>query len=190
MRLGRYEGQAPSVDPLAKPNGGIALTGAFATGPGDAFDATTGIGVRVQAGGALDRTFAWSSSECDPTASGKVTCQTPDPREQATFRPIPRAAGQYGYDLVHERTHDGRPLRILTVVDEYTRECLAIRVSRRLCSEDVLQQLTDLFVARGTPQYLRSDNGPEPTATAVREWLAHGGVTTLFIEPGSPWENG
>jgi len=96
----------------------------------------------------------------------------------------------WAYDFVHERTHDGRPLRLLTVVDEYTRECLAIRVGRRLCAEDVLQQLTDLFVARGTPQYLRSDNGPELTATAVREWLARVGVTTLFIEPGSPWENG
>jgi transposase InsO family protein len=96
----------------------------------------------------------------------------------------------WAYDFVHERMHDGRALRLLTVVDEYTRECLAIRVGRRLCSEDVLQQLTALFVARGTPQYLRSDNGPELTATAVREWLARVGVTTLFIAPGSPWENG
>src|SRR5262249_58902795 len=69
-------------------------------------------------------------------------------------------------------------------------ECLAIRVARRLRSEDVLQQLTELFVARGTPAYLRSDNGPELTASAVREWLARVGVTTLFIEPGRPWENG
>jgi len=96
----------------------------------------------------------------------------------------------WAYDFVHERTHDGRALRLLTVVDEYTRECLAIRVARRLTSEDVLQQLTELFVARGTPTCLRSDNGPELTATAVREWLARVGVTPLFIEPGSPWENG
>ena len=96
----------------------------------------------------------------------------------------------WAYDFVHERTHDGPALRLLTVVDEYTRECLAIRVARRLRSEDVLQQLTELFVARGTPAYLRSDNGPELTASAVREWLARVGVTTLFIEPGSPWENG
>jgi putative transposase len=94
------------------------------------------------------------------------------------------------HDFVHERTHDGQALRMLTVVDEYMRECLAIRVARRLCSEDVLQQLTELFVARGAPAYLRSDNGPELTATAVREWLARVGVTTLFIAPGSPWENG
>jgi transposase InsO family protein len=96
----------------------------------------------------------------------------------------------WAYDFVHERTHDGRALRFLTVVDEYTRECLAIRVARRLTSEDVLQQLTELFVARGTPACLRSDNGPELTATAVREWLARVGVTPLFIAPGSPWENG
>jgi putative transposase len=96
----------------------------------------------------------------------------------------------WAYDFVHERTHDGQALRMLTVVDEYTRECLAIRVARRLSSEDVLLQLTELFVARGTPAYLRSDNGPELTAIAVREWLARVGVTTLFIEPGSPWENG
>jgi len=96
----------------------------------------------------------------------------------------------WAYDFVHERTHDGRALRLLTVVDEYTRECLAIRVARRLTSEDVLQQLTELFVARGTPTCLRSDNGPELTATAVREWLARVGVTPLFIAPGSPWENG
>ena len=88
------------------------------------------------------------------------------------------------------KQHDRRALRWLTVVDEYTRECLAIRVARRLTSEDVLQQLTELFVARGTPACLRSDNGPELTATAVREWLARVGVTLLFIEPGSLWENG
>ena len=76
------------------------------------------------------------------------------------------------------------------MVDEYTRECLAIRVARRLTSEDVLQQLTELFVARGTPACLLSDNGPELTATAVRKWLARVGVTPLFIGPGSPWENG
>ena len=71
----------------------------------------------------------------------------------------------WAYDFVHERTHDGQALRLLTVVDEYTRECLAIRVARRLRSDDVLQQLTELFVVRGTPAYLRSDNGPELTAS-------------------------
>ena len=96
----------------------------------------------------------------------------------------------WSYDFVSERTHDGRPLRLLTIVDEYTRECLSIDVARRLRSDDVLARLTALFVQRGPPTYVRSDNGPEFTATAVRSWLRRLGVTTLFIEPGSPWENG
>ena len=96
----------------------------------------------------------------------------------------------WAYDFVHARTHDGRPVRMLTLVDEYTRECLSIDVARRLSSEDVLERLTWLFVTRGVPKYLRSDNGSEFTCTAVRSWLAKVGVATLFIEPGSPWENG
>ena len=96
----------------------------------------------------------------------------------------------WSYDFVFERTPDGRPLRMLTLVDEFTRECLAIDVARRLDSEDVLERLEALFVSRGTPRFLRSDNGPEFTAKAVREWLGRLGVDTLFIEPGSPWENG
>jgi transposase InsO family protein len=96
----------------------------------------------------------------------------------------------WSYDFVFDRTHDGRPLRMLTLVDEYTRECLAIDVARRLDSEDVLERLTERFVTRGTPAYIRSDNGSKFTAESVREWLGHLGVKTLFIEPGSPWENG
>jgi putative transposase len=93
-------------------------------------------------------------------------------------------------DFVMDRTHDGRAIRLLTVIDEYTRECLAIEVQRRLSSQDVLDLLRDLFVRRGTPEYIRSDNGPEFTSKAVREWLGRIAVKTLFIEPGSPWENG
>jgi len=96
----------------------------------------------------------------------------------------------WSYDMVFDRTHDGRPLRILTIVDEYTRECLALDVGRRLTSEDVLQRLEYLFILRGAPVYIRSDNGPEFTATAVRRWLQRLEVQTLFIEPGCPWENG
>lgn len=96
----------------------------------------------------------------------------------------------WSYDFVFDRTHDGRPIRMLTIVDEFTRECLAIDVERRLSSEDVLDRLADLFVRQGTPEYLRSDNGPEFTARAVREWLQKVKVGTLFIERGSPWENG
>ena len=96
----------------------------------------------------------------------------------------------WSYDFVADRTSDGRAFRMLTLIDEYSRECLAIDVARRLTSEDVLERLSDLFVRRGVPAYLRSDNGSEFTATKVRDWLARVGVTTLFIEPGSPWENG
>jgi transposase InsO family protein len=88
------------------------------------------------------------------------------------------------------RTHDGRVFRLLTMLDEYSRECLAIDVARKLNSEDVLERLTDLFILRGVPAYIRSDNGSEFTAQAVRKWLSGVGVKTLFIEPGSPWENG
>ena len=96
----------------------------------------------------------------------------------------------WAYDFVQDRTHDGRRFRMLTVIDEYTRECQAIVVARRLTSDDVLQALTDLFVERGPPDHIRSDNGPEFVAKVVRGWLGRVGVTTLFIEPGSPWENG
>ena len=96
----------------------------------------------------------------------------------------------WAYDFVADRTQDGRRLKMLTVLDEYSRECLAIVVARRLQSDDVLQTLSELFVQHGPPANIRSDNGPEFTATVVREWLRQLAVKTLFIEPGSPWENG
>lgn len=96
----------------------------------------------------------------------------------------------WSYDLVAARTYDGRPFRILVILDEYTRECLAMLVERRIGSQDVIDQLFNLFIFRGIPEYIRSDNGPEFTARAVRAWLNRLGVATLFIEPGSPWENG
>jgi transposase InsO family protein len=96
----------------------------------------------------------------------------------------------WAYDFVSARTHDGLPLRMLVIVDEFTRECLSIDVARSLTSDDVLERLAWLMATRGVPQHLRSDNGPEMTAKVVRDWLAKVGVTTLYIEPGSPWENG
>jgi putative transposase len=96
----------------------------------------------------------------------------------------------WSYDFVQDRTQEGRPIRMLTVIDEFTRRCLAIVVARRLRSDDVLQCLTDLFVAHGPPEHIRSDNGPEFVACNVRGWLGRIGVKTLYIEPGSPWENG
>jgi putative transposase len=96
----------------------------------------------------------------------------------------------WAYDFVQDRTKDGRSFKMLTVIDEFTRECLAIRVERKLKSIDVLETIADLFLLKGTPAYIRSDNGPEFTAKLVREWLSRVGSDTLFIEPGSPWENG
>ena len=96
----------------------------------------------------------------------------------------------WSYDFVADRTHDGRPIKMLTVIDEFSRESLAILVERRLNADDVLHCLTDLFVTHGPPEHIRSDNGPEFTAQAVRPWLERTGVPTLFIEPASPWESG
>jgi len=94
----------------------------------------------------------------------------------------------WSYDFMEERTTDGRKFR--NIIDEYTRECLLARVERRLNSRDVIDALFELFILRGIPEHIRSDNGAEFTARAVRKWLGELGVKTLFIEPGSPWENG
>ena len=96
----------------------------------------------------------------------------------------------WSYDFVSTRTHDGRALKLLTVLDEYTRECVAIKVARKIRAHDVLEVLAELFAHHGPPEHLRSDNGPEFTAKLVRRWLGRLGVQTLYIEPGSPWENG
>ena len=89
-----------------------------------------------------------------------------------------------------DRTRDGRPIRMLTVIDEYTRECLAIEVDRHISSINVLEKLEELFIQRGHPDYIRSDNGVEFAGRYLRRWLSLKGVQTLYIEPGSPWENG
>ena len=96
----------------------------------------------------------------------------------------------WSYDFVHHRTDDGKAFRTLNILDEFSRECLAIRIKRKLNSTDVIDALTDLFILRGVPAYIRSDNGPEFIAEAVRRWIAAVGAQTAYIEPGSPWENG
>jgi transposase InsO family protein len=96
----------------------------------------------------------------------------------------------WSYDFVQDRTHEGSPFRILNIIDEYSRECLVARVERRLSHQEVLEELTWLFCTRGLPAYIRSDNGPEFTAERVRDWLSRLHVGPLFIEKGSPWENG
>ena len=96
----------------------------------------------------------------------------------------------WSYDFVEDRTHDGRKVRMLNVVDEFTRECLAIRVARKLKAIDVIDVLSDLFILRGVPGHIRSDNGPEFIAQTVRDWIGAVGAKTAYIAPGSPWENG
>lgn len=96
----------------------------------------------------------------------------------------------WSYDFVSATTHDGRGLRLLTLIDEHTRECLAIRVARSINSLEVIETFADVMLQRGVPEYIRSDNGPEMTAKVMRTWLASIGTRTLYIAPGSPWENG
>ena len=101
-----------------------------------------------------------------------------------------RANHVWSYDFVSAMTHDGRTLRMLTLIDEYTRECLAIRVARRLGRYEVIEALADVMLLRGVPEHIRSDNGPEFVAKDLRKGLGSVGTGTLYIEPGSPWENG
>jgi putative transposase len=96
----------------------------------------------------------------------------------------------WSYDFMVERTTDGRAFRVLNIIDEFTRESLSGKVNRKISSQDVIDELFNLFIFRGIPEHIRSDNGPEFTAKVLRTWLNHLGVKTLFIEPGSPWENG
>lgn len=96
----------------------------------------------------------------------------------------------WAYDFVQVRLNNRRPVRLLTIIDEYTRKCLAILAQRSIRSSDVIETLTELMTSRGVPEHIRSDNGPEFTARAVWEWLGGVGAKTLYIKPGSPWENG
>jgi transposase InsO family protein len=96
----------------------------------------------------------------------------------------------WSYDFVEDRTHDGRKYRMLNVIDEFTHECLAIRVARQLKATDVIDVLSALFILRGVPGHIRSDNGPEFVAKSVQAWIGAVGAKTAYIAPGSPWENG
>ena len=96
----------------------------------------------------------------------------------------------WSWDFVMDRTNDGRPIKILTLIDEYTKEALAIYPARRIRSQDVIDIFADVMVERGVPEYIRSDNGPEMVSKTLRGWLSRVGATTLYITPGSPWENG
>jgi transposase InsO family protein len=106
-----------------------------------------------------------------------------------TRRPAQHINQVWSYDFVMDQTADGKRLKLLPVVDEFTRECLAIEVERSLKAQDVVSTLKYLFELRGTPRFIRSDNGPEFIAETVKAWLKESGSETLYIEPGSPWQN-
>jgi transposase InsO family protein len=109
----------------------------------------------------------------------------------STIRLRPERANHvWSYDFVVDQTRDGRPIKMLTVIDEFTRECLAITVKRRITSAEVIEAMAELFLARGTPEFIRSDNGPEFIAEPLRRWLKSLEISPLYIHPGSPWENG
>jgi transposase InsO family protein len=95
----------------------------------------------------------------------------------------------WSYDFAMDSSEDGRRVKVLPVVDEYSRECLSLEGQRSITTSGVIDTLSRLFIERGEPDYIRSDNGPEFIAEALKEWLAVSGVKTLYIEPGSPWEN-
>jgi transposase InsO family protein len=96
----------------------------------------------------------------------------------------------WAWDFIHDRTAGGGPLKWLTIVDEFTRECLALKVERSIKADQVKDELIRLFMVRGVPDHIRSDNGPEFIARAIRSWLERAEVKTLYVEPGAPWENG
>ena len=96
----------------------------------------------------------------------------------------------WSWDFVHDRTDNGSSLKMLTLIDEYSRECLKIQVARKLRSSEVLNALVEVMAGRRVPKYLRSDNGPEFIAGEVQQWLRDMGIGTIYIEPGSPWQNG
>ncbi len=109
-----------------------------------------------------------------------------------SLRPLSATAANqvWAYDFVHDGCANGQKLKLLTVVDEWTRECLAIEVEARINSSRVIEVLTRLVSRNGIPAFIRSDNGPEFVATKVKEWIKGGGIETTFIDPGKPWQNG
>jgi len=105
------------------------------------------------------------------------------------LRPV-RPNHVWSYDFMMDKTHDGKTIKLFNVIDEFTRESLVIKVKRKMTSEDVQDALAELFIKRGIPEHVRSDNGPEFIATKLRMWFSKLELKPLFIQPGSPWENG
>ncbi len=129
----------------------------------------------------------WKACACQPSNANGSDLATSTARFCAAGRHTNKKYG--ARDFVMDQTQDGRRLKILPIVDEFTRECLSIEVARHLTAPDVITTLAKLFKERGAPRYLRSDNGPEFIAGAIKDWLTKSGVETLYIEPGSPWQN-
>ena len=123
-----------------------------------------------------------------------VRGKPPRQRRQGTSTAVPTQATAlnevWSWDFVHDRTDNGSSLKMLTLIDEYSRECLKIQVARKLRSSEVLNALAEVMAGRSVPKYLRSDNGPEFIAGEVQQWLGQMGIGTIYIEPGSPWQNG
>jgi transposase InsO family protein len=123
-----------------------------------------------------------------------VKGKKPRRRRGGTSTALPTKAGSvnevWSWDFVHTRTENGVPLKLLTLIDEYTRQCLTIRAQRRLRSGDILDALSEVMSERGVPQCIRSDNGSEFIAKEVQSWFKDLGIRTLYIDPGSPWQNG
>ena len=110
--------------------------------------------------------------------------------QRSTGLSTPLCVDVWSYNFVNGRTRDGRTMGMLTLIDGYTRKCLALRVARRLNSYDLIETLADVMLAHAVPEHIRSDNGPESVAEKVRNWLSAVGAKTMYIEPGSLWENG
>lgn len=123
-----------------------------------------------------------------------VTGKAPRRRRRGTSTAAPTQASEpnevWSWDFVHDRTENGAPLKMLTMIDECTRQCLKIEVGRKLRGGDVLDALSEVMAQRGVPSYIRSDNGSEFIAKEVQGWLKEVGVKTIYIDPGSPWQNG
>ena len=132
----------------------------------------------------------WREADLKVAASRKRKRQRLGTSENGCTRRRAEYPGHlWSYDFAMDATEEGRRLKVMPIVDEYTRECLALEVERSITSEDVVETLDRLFTKRGAPGFIRSDNGPEFIAEAVKGWLAASGVQTLYIEPGAPWEN-
>jgi putative transposase len=131
----------------------------------------------------------WREADLKVPAKGRKRRRMGASENSITRRQAEYIGHVWSYDFAMDATEDGRRLKMMPIVEEYSRECLALQTERSITAEDVVETLAGLFAERGAPSFIRSDNGPEFMAKAVKRWLASSGVETLYIEPGAPWEN-